>query len=153
MAFNILVDTNILLDSALQRQPFNIEADNILRASDSSLIKIFVTATSLLDVFYLGSITRRKDLKYSREDAYREALGDVRAFVNTLEVCTVNFSRLREALAMPNIDFEDNVQVACAKAYHLDAIVTRDKKFPGSTIQVLSPTELLKRLTKRGKRK
>jgi hypothetical protein len=44
-------------------------------------------------------------------------------------------------------DFEDNLQVECAVAAGLDAIVTRDSAgFEGSPIPVLTPTELIARL-------
>ena len=41
------------------------------------------------------------------------------------------------------IDFEDNLQIACAVEATLDAIVTRNPKdFAGSPVPVLTPAEL-----------
>jgi predicted nucleic acid-binding protein len=54
---------------------------------------------------------------------------------------------------LASMDFEDNIQIACAIANRLDAIVTRDKKFQRSSIPVLTPAELLKRLSRRGRRR
>ena len=48
---------------------------------------------------------------------------------------------------MPGKDFEDNLVMACAELMELDAIVTRNKvDFAGSTISVLTPSELLARI-------
>lgn len=45
-------------------------------------------------------------------------------------------------------DFEDNLQVECAIGSDLDAIDSRDPKgFDGSPIPVLSPSELIARIT------
>ncbi len=42
------------------------------------------------------------------------------------------------------IDFEDNLQIACAVEARLEAIVTRNPKdFAGSPVPILTPTELL----------
>lgn len=64
-----LLDTNIMLDSFLQRAPFSDDADNILRANDRRLITGYVTASSILDIFYFSSLIRRQDMGYNRKDA------------------------------------------------------------------------------------
>ena len=47
------------------------------------------------------------------------------------------------------IDFEDNLQIACAVEAKLDAIVTRNAKdFVASPVLVLTPAELLAQLAK-----
>lgn len=143
---NIILDTNSALDSFLQRQPFNKEADRILQAHDSGPVTVYLTASSITDVFYLGDLIRRRDLGYTRANAYKEAIEDVRACLDTLEICNVDLAILRQALALPGKDFEDNVQIACALAYNLDAIVTRDKRFRSNLISVLTPTQLLQRI-------
>lgn len=149
----VLLDTNIMLDSFLQRAPFSGDADNILRANDRRLITGYVTASSILDIFYFSSLIRRQDMGYNRKDAYREAIEDVRSCLETLQICTVSYATLRQALALQGSDFEDDVQLACALSNKLDVVVTRDKKFQHSDIVVLTPAELLKRLAKRGKRR
>ena len=51
--------------------------------------------------------------------------------------------------SMPGSDFEDNLQIAFAMEAGLDAIVTRDLKgFVGSPVAVMTPAELLARISK-----
>jgi hypothetical protein len=71
--------------------------------------------------------------------------------LRSLEVAMVNCPALEMACALPGSDHEDNLQIACASPSGLDAIITRDPKgFAGSTIEVLSPAELLERVSKDG---
>jgi hypothetical protein len=64
-----------------------------------------------------------------------------------LHVIAVGFSELRVAERLGSGDFEDNVQMACASAAQLDAIVTRDPSgFAGSPIPIWTPQELVQRL-------
>ena len=61
-------------------------------------------------------------------------------------ICPVNREILESALTFGYTDFEDAVQVACAIAQSLDAIVTRDAGFPNTPIPVLSVAEVLQQL-------
>jgi hypothetical protein len=54
---------------------------------------------------------------------------------------------LQAAAALGGRDFEDGLQIACAAAARLDAIITRDPAgFLGSTVEAIEPAELLNRL-------
>jgi hypothetical protein len=58
-----------------------------------------------------------------------------------LIVIAVDHQSVLDALALPGADFEDNLQIACAKAAGPDLIVTRDPAgFRDSPVPVLSPT-------------
>lgn len=75
------------------------------------------------------------------------ARGAVRLCLDTFAICAVDRLSLEQAIYLPGGDFEDNLQVVCATLAGLDAIITRDKDgFQGSTITVLTPTELLAQL-------
>lgn len=50
----VLVDTDILLDFLLQREPFFQNADLLFRAIDSGGIVGYITATTLTDIFYIA---------------------------------------------------------------------------------------------------
>jgi predicted nucleic acid-binding protein len=77
------------------------------------------------------------------------AIATVTRLLELMEVCTVDRRVLNQAIALGLADFEDAVQVSCAIALGLEAIVTRDVNgFTGSPILVLSPTELKNRLSK-----
>jgi hypothetical protein len=96
-----------------------------------------LVATSLTNLFYIA----RRFL--GRDDARRA----VRSCLQTFPVLAVDATLLRQADALPGTDFEDNVQLAAAVSFQLDAIVTRDLSgFPGATLPVFTPADLLSRL-------
>ena len=135
---NILVDTNILLDFLLQREPFFHDAERLFQAIDSGQIVGYATATTLTDIFYIARRHTR-----SIEQA-REAVSET---LTAMEICPVNREVLEVAFSSGFADFEDAIQVACAVAQGLDAILTRDNQgFLNSSVPVLSVQECLHRL-------
>jgi predicted nucleic acid-binding protein len=134
---NVLVDTNILLDFLLQREPFFHDAERLFQAIDSGQIVGYATATTLTDIFYIARRHTR-----SIEQA-REAVSET---LTAMEICPVNREVLEVAFSSGFADFEDAIQVACAVAQGLDAILTRDNQgFLNSSVPVLSVQECLHR--------
>ncbi|WP_017717819.1 PIN domain-containing protein [Kamptonema formosum] len=134
----VLVDTNIILDFQLVREPFIREADALFQAMQSDRIVGYVTATTVTDIFY---IVRRETRSLERA---RQAVSTT---LEAMEVCPVSGPILDRAFASNLRDFEDAVQLACAVAENLDAIVTRNPQdFTGSPLAILSVAELLERL-------
>lgn len=126
----VLIDTNILLDFLLQREPFFPEAELLFQAIDSGQIFGYVTATTLTDIFYIARRHTR-----SIEQA-RQAVSHT---MNAMVICPVNRAVLESAFQSGLVDFEDAVQIACAVDRGLDAIVTRDTRgFLSSSVPVLS---------------
>lgn len=134
----VLIDTNVLLDYLLERDPFLQEAIALFNAIDTQQVIGYVTATTLTDIFY---IARRQTRKV---ELARQAVAYILA---VMDVCSVDRTILEAALASGLGDFEDAVQIYCAASQTLDAIVTRDTQgFVGSTIPVLSIRQLLQQL-------
>lgn len=133
----ILIDTNIVLDFLLQREPFFQETERLFQAIEVGRVIGYVTATTLTDIFY---IARRHTS--SIEQAQQALLETLVA----MEICSVDRAVLESALGLGFVDFEDAVQVACALAEGLDAIITRDANFEGTSIPVLSTNEVLQQL-------
>jgi predicted nucleic acid-binding protein len=133
----VLLDTNVLLDSMLQRPPWHSDADAILHAAGRGEVTVAVTALSIANLFYIGRRIVGTD----------QARTDVRTCLNTLQVLAVDRQALMDADALTGSDFEDNIQIAAAVATGLDAIVTRDQfGFSHAPIPVWSPSDLLQRL-------
>lgn len=49
-----LIDTNIVLDYLLQREPFFRDADQTFQAINTGQVTGYVTATTLTDIFYIS---------------------------------------------------------------------------------------------------
>ncbi|PAX60596.1 PIN domain-containing protein [Brunnivagina elsteri] len=131
----VLIDTNIVLDFLLQREPFFQDAELLFQAMDSGQVVGYVTATTLTDIFYIAR-------KYTRSlEQARQAVSET---LTVMAICPVNRAVLESAIASGLTDFEDAVQIFCAVAEGLEAILTRDKQgFLSSSISVLSIHELL----------
>lgn len=138
----VLFDTNVLLDALLAREPFVTDAAFLLEAVEAGRVEGFLSATTVTDVHYL----------VRRQTGNAEtAIAAVVQLLALLEICTVDRSVLEQAIALGFDDFEDGVQVACAIAMRLEAIVTRDVNgFTGSPIPALSPEALRNRLLSQG---
>jgi predicted nucleic acid-binding protein len=134
----VLIDTNIVLDFLLQREPFFQDAELLFQAIDAGQVIGYVTATTLTDIFYIS----RKHTR-SVEQA-RQAVSET---LTAMVICPIDRAVLESAFNSGLVDFEDAVQIFGAVAQGLDAILTRDNKgFLSSPIPVLSIQELFQRL-------
>ncbi len=130
----VLVDTNVVLDFLQEREPFVEDAAKLFQLIDAGEIKGFIAATTITNIYY---VVRRAVGLAAAEDAITQILTD-------LQICKVDRAILEHAIALKFRDFEDGVQYACAIAYDVDAIVTRDVSgFVASEIPVKSPGELI----------
>ncbi|NET40097.1 MAG: PIN domain-containing protein [Cyanothece sp. SIO1E1] len=135
-----LIDTNIVLDFLLQREPFFQDADLLFQAIATEQVDGHVTATTLTDIFYISRRHTR-----SIEQA-RQAVSET---LTAMAICPIDRAVLESALSSNFADFEDAVQIFSAVAQSLDAIVTRDRQgFTHSPIPVFSIQELLNQVEK-----
>jgi len=133
----VLLDTNVVLDVLLRREPWLADAIAIWQAVDDGQLAAFITATTLTDIFYVAR--RLTDLARARQS--------VQICLDAFEITAVDRAALERAQHLSGLDFEDNVQIACAEASALDAIVTRDMdNFAASPIALWSPAECRQRL-------
>lgn len=134
----VLLDTNIILDFFLERKPFFEDVCKLFDAIADEQVVGFVTASSITDIFY---ICRRQT------QSLEEAKQILITTLSLLEICPVDYSILEIALKSGLADFEDAVQIACAEAQNLDAIITRNPKdFRTTRIAVLSTHQIVEQL-------
>ena len=131
----IMIDTNVVLDVLLKREPFFQSSYEVLKRSALEQIEGFVSATAATDIFYL---LRRalKDNQAAKDS--REKLLQLVGFADALG------EDVHAAIASNMADFEDALVSAIAERYHMDYIVTRNSKdFRESSIKALTPQEFL----------
>ena len=134
----ILLDTNVLLDFLLAREPFATEARAIWFACEQGRCTGYLAAISVTNIWYIGR-------RMVGANAARQHVADL---LQVLEVCPVDFNALATARDSELSDFEDAVQVAAAIASGLDAIITRDGgDFVGIALPVLTPAEFVAQLS------
>jgi predicted nucleic acid-binding protein len=132
---NVLIDTNIVLDILLQREPHYKDAARIIVLSEKGYIQSFLSASAVTDIFYIA----RKELNDKAT-----ALGLLKNILKTIHIAAVTESSIHEALDLEWNDFEDSVQYVAGQSISAEYIITRNPKdFAGSEIKVLSPEEFI----------
>ncbi len=129
-----LVDTNVVLDVLLDRQPHAAGSAAVWAAVETGISKGFLAAHAITTIHYLV----RKELGIAK------ARGTISAMLRVFDVAAVDAAVLEEALRLSMSDFEDAVTAAAAQMAGCDFLVTRDPKgFRGSPIRALTPEAFL----------
>ena len=114
----VFLDTNVLLDVALNREPFVAHAVLIWRLAEQKAITALVSGTSVTDIYYICR-------KHAGHDIARDFVTDI---LDVFSIIGVDEGGFREALASDIIDFEDAVQYTISKRAGCKSFVTRNKK-------------------------
>lgn len=130
----VLVDTNVVLDVLLGRQPFAEAAAQVLALVEKSRIEGFLCATTITTIDYLlgHALTPAKA---------REAL---QRLLCLFEIAPVNRSVIEQAMRSGISDFEYAVLEQAGRLVDVDAITTRHvKNFVNASVTVFDPPELI----------
>jgi predicted nucleic acid-binding protein len=131
----VFIDTNILLDLLLERQPWVQQASVLFSMADRKELDLLCCSLSFSTAVYL-----MHRLKYSR----KEIITKLTIVKSLCTVTTVDSSVIDRVLQSDFSDLEDGMQYYSALAANAEAIVTRNEKdYALSNIPVLSPTEFL----------
>lgn len=130
----ILLDTNIVLDVLLNREPFVHDSRRLWEAADEGAFDACIASFTLPTIHYI-----------CQRHAGPAAAGHVVDIcLEAFEVCSLYRECVLAARRMAGDDFEDNLQVACAITDFMHGIVTRNPRdFVHAPIQVYTPAELL----------
>lgn len=135
----MMIDTNIILDVLLEREPFYSHSKAVLELCENRNIYGFISASTATDIFYLI----RKGLG-STDEAYK-ALGHI---LDIVKILTVTNTDVMDAFLQKSKDFEDCLLATCAKSNKCSGIITRNKKdFLEFDITTYSPEEILDMMT------
>lgn len=133
----ILLDTNIVLDLLLEREPFCYDSKAIFELIESNKIKGYLCATTITTIYYLIS----KNIGKSQADNI------IKQLLQLFNIADVNKNILLKSLDNNGKDFEDSVIYTSAEFFEIDTIITRDKRgFKKSNIKINEPNEFLKNI-------
>lgn len=135
MVSKILIDTNVLLDYLLGRDPFFEDAKKVILSCTEGDTKGCIAAHSISNMFFI----LRKDYTASER---REILSSL---CTIFDVEGIDKAKLLAGLANEEFsDFEDCLQMECAKSYGADYIITRNvADYSTSDIKAILPSEYL----------
>jgi len=133
----VLLDTDVVLDFLLARQPFGADARAIWQAHEQKRCRAYISAITPVNVFYIA----RKLVGASHAQRLLSLL------LLALPVCTVDAAVLGIAQQLGMDDFEDAVQLAAAQVGGLDALVTRNTSdYRSLALPIFTPQDFLRRL-------
>ncbi|MBE6709507.1 MAG: PIN domain-containing protein [Ruminococcaceae bacterium] len=131
----LLIDTNVILDILLKREPFFEDSYQAIRTAIDNNDECYISVTAATDIFYI----LRKALQ-SAEQA-KEYLGSLARLAEFTDVLAVD---ALDALSSEVADYEDAVVEAVADRIGADYILTRNiKDYLNAKIPAVTPTELL----------
>jgi predicted nucleic acid-binding protein len=133
-----LIDTNVIMDALIDREPFAAKAREILAHCSQGKFCGYFAGHTIPNIFYI----LRKD--YSSAERKDMLIGVCRA----MDVVGIDKSILMNALTNEYFDdVEDGLQAECAASVGADYIVTRNTAdFSTSPIPAILPEDFLAEL-------
>lgn len=131
----LFIDSDILLDAILFREPHHDSALRVLSFVDKPNHSLCISAHSLLNVYY-----------FTRKIAGKPAATkSIDLLVDKLTVLPTDGAAIQAALNLTFADIEDAVQYAIALTNDCDTIVTRNlKDYKKSQLPVMTAEQYLK---------
>jgi len=130
----ILLDTNVVLDLLLAREPFVHEAREIFILLENDVVEGFLCATTVTTLHYL----------IGRQKGTAQADTLIKKLLQLFKIAPVTRDVLLHASQNNGADYEDAVIYTASQMEGIDHIITRDKTgFAKATASVLSPGEFL----------
>ena len=134
----ILIDTNIIIDNALEREPFWNASEQVLSLIEKDTIAGYISASTFSDLSYIIRKARGRDW----------TLTYLKQLITFCQIATVNQAAIIMAFTTNFQDFEDSIQYSTSVVNKLDAIITRNPQdFPIVTPRIITPEQLIAELT------
>lgn len=129
----VLIDTNILLDFLIGREPYFRLADKLIKLCVERKVEGYMAAHSIPNMFYI----LRKDMGISDRKKVLKDLCEI------IKVESIDSDKITAALENEDFsDFEDCLQYECAKTLNADYIITRNKvDYKGSEVKCVTTEE------------
>jgi len=130
----LLIDTNVLLDLVLEREPWLEEATALLDAVAKGRAEGYVAGHAVTTVYYVVERARDRTLATT-------AVSDLLQLLTVVPLGNADFQR---ALGLGLRDFEDGSQAAACLQIGADCLVTRNPKdYKGTPVILRSAGEVL----------
>lgn len=160
----VLLDTNVLIDYALGREPQGGACTELLGELIRRDKTVFVAAVSLKDLFYVVENYIKRQARADHGGALlpgdaaaatRIAWGCVERMLDIAMVPNLGYAECREACMLRGVhgDFEDDLVVAAALHMGADCLITSDERLMRhAPVACLTPQDALTLLRREGVR-
>ena len=134
MIKKVFIDTDIILDVALAREPFFSSSKTILAMAENNIIIGNISSNCVANIYYI--------LRKSGGD--NKARKFILNIVKYITVIAIDHQNVLEALKSKFSDFEDALQYSSAVENRCEYIITRNiEDYKSSKIKVLLPEEFI----------
>lgn len=128
------VDSDVILDFLLDRQPYSVNAGRLFAHAERAEISLCTSTVAFLNVHYVAAALTDKP----------NADRLIRRLRSLLSLLDVTQAMVDTALAGEPKDLEDHVQYACARANRVSFLVTRNTAdYPKDQRFICSPEVFL----------
>lgn len=132
----LLIDTNIVLDVLLKREPFYQDAVKVMNLAQYDDVHEYVSASAITDIYYIA---------YKQIKDRELVLDLLNRLLMVVSIAAVTEQEIRNALKTEWKDFEDAVQYSVAFLNEMEGLVTRNPRdYEGADISIWSPEQVLK---------
>ncbi|KAA3617107.1 MAG: PIN domain-containing protein [Calditrichaeota bacterium] len=130
----ILIDTDILLDVGLGREPFVESSSTVLEYAENGQVKAFIAWHSIANFYYITE----------KGNPNKTNIGFIQDLLQFVKISPTKTQDALFAISLGLPDFEDALQVAAANAINASYILTRNiKHYKKSPIPAMTPAEFI----------
>ncbi|SEO92854.1 Predicted nucleic acid-binding protein, contains PIN domain [Mucilaginibacter gossypiicola] len=133
----LFLDSDVLLDMFLKREPFFFHTQILLIECIKENIELRTSSLVIANIVYV----------LRKQVGILKAKENLKNLFNSAKVLPFEFDAIETAISSDITDFEDAIQFHIAQKHNCDAIITRNiKDYKNSTIPVLTAEQFLNTL-------
>jgi predicted nucleic acid-binding protein len=137
MAYKIFIESDIILDLFLSREPFLKHAQELLNLYDEKKFELYTSALIINNVYYF--VRKEKNSAVAKRA--------ISILVEMIKILAIGGEAVKFAVNSELKDFEDALQVYTATQNNCNAIITRNiKDYKQATIPVLTAEQFLRNI-------
>lgn len=130
----VYIDTDVILDFMIGREPFAVDAARIFSLSEKKQISICTTGLVFSNAYYI----------LRKLGPHQKVMANLSQLAKLLDIIALSKVAVLQALDSKFADFEDALQHYAAISENVKSIVTRNvKNFKNSELAVLTPDQFL----------
>ena len=130
----VFLDTNIVVDFCAKREPYFLDAAQIIDLGLKQKIQVAISSLTIINVAYILRKLFDKDV----------IINKLSELSKLCEVTPINSDIVNFAINQTSRDFEDIIQFYSALSVDVDIIITRDKKgFSDFSLPIMTPKEFV----------
>jgi predicted nucleic acid-binding protein len=133
---DLFIDTDVIIDFIIDRQPFSREAAQVFTLIDQRKVKGYASALSYSNIYYV----------LRNHASHKKVITMLNELADLVGILKVDDDIIKASLASDFKDFEDAIQHYTAQEYkRIDVIITRNiKDYKKSALPVMTPETFIK---------